>query len=89
MPEITGISKTSFTPKDSTTPIEGTTFYISEPIDPKHGIGTKGDKFFLSRAKLAELTFTPAIGQEIEIFYNRYGKVCSLKLLNLDDIEID
>lgn len=87
MPKIIGISNTSFTPKDSTTPIEGTTFYTTEPIDSKNGAGSKGDKFFLTRAKLSALDFTPAIGQEVEVLYNKFGKVATIRLLN--DLEVD
>lgn len=87
MAKIIGIATTSFTPKDSTTPIEGTTVYTTEAIDPKSGTGSKGDKFFLTRAKLSALDFTPAVGQDVEVLYNKFGKVATLRLLT--DLEVD
>lgn len=88
MAKIIGISNTSFTPKDSETPIEGSTYHVTEPIDPKNGVGFKGDKFFLTRTKLSTLDFTPAIGQEVEVLYNKFGKVATLRLLS-DAGEVD
>ena len=86
MSKIIGIARTSFTGSDGT-PVEGTTLYFTDPIDPKRGQGAIGGKVFLSVAKLADLGFTPAVGQEITLFYNRYGKVATIKLD--DDFTID
>ena len=88
MAKIIGIATTSFTPKDSDTPIEGATYYTTEPIDSKRGVGDKGDSFFMTKAKLAALDFTPAIGMDIEVLYNKFGKVATLRLLS-DTGEVD
>lgn len=88
MAKIIGIANTSFTPKDNNTPIEGATYHTIEPIEPKNGVGFKGDKFFLTRAKLSALDFTPAVGQEVEVLYNKFGKVAMLRLLS-DAGEVD
>lgn len=84
--KIVGISKTEFQSKAGNK-ISGSTIYTTEPMDPKRGQGEVTDHFFLSAAKLADLGFTPAVGQEITIFYNRYGKVATIKLD--DDIIIE
>ena len=41
----------------------------------------------MSAAKLAALDFVPAVNQTVEIYYNRFGKVATLRLV--DDIIID
>lgn len=81
MSKIIGTATTAFDTKDGKR-IEGTTVYTVEPIDPKRGTGEAGDHFFLSKAKLAALDFKPAVGQEITIFYNKYGKASTLRLID-------
>lgn len=88
MSKIIGIAETNFKPKDSETPITGKSIYITEPMDPKRGQGETADHFFMTSARLATLDFTPAVGQEVEIFYNRFGKVSTLRLLDDDNIVI-
>ncbi len=79
MSKIIGTANSSFKGNDGTQ-ITGTTVYTTEPIDPKRGQGESADHFFLSAAKLAALDFTPAVGQDVTVFYNRYGKVATIKL---------
>lgn len=85
MAKIIGIIRTKFQAKDTGTTVEGQTIHVTESIASERGVGEAADHFFLSKAKLAALGFTPAVGQEVEVFYNRYGKVTSLKLVDLDD----
>lgn len=84
---IIGISHSSFTPKDSSTAIEGSTVFTTDPIDPKRGSGHSAERFFMSKAKLDALDFTPAVGQNVEVLYNRYGKVGTLRLLSEADVD--
>lgn len=86
MSTIRGMLPTSFKGADGST-VTGTTIFVSDPIDPKRGQGESAERFFLSAAKLANLGFSPAVGQEITIFYNRYGKVATIKIN--DDFTID
>ena len=79
MSKVIGVSPTSFKGSDGTM-VSGTTIYVSEPINPKRGQGESAEHFFLSAAKLADLVFSPAVGQEISVLYNRYGKVVTIKL---------
>lgn len=88
MARIIGVIHTNFTAQDGTL-IEGDTVHITEPISAERGIGESGDRFFLSRAKLSSLDFVPAPGQTVEVFYNKFGKVASLKLVSDDSIVID
>ena len=89
MANIVGIVSTSFIPKDGENIIEGKTVYVTEPINPKRGEGLSTDKFFLSKDKLAELSFTVALGQEIEVLYNKYGKVGTIRLTSAEFLEIE
>lgn len=79
MSKIIGIFNTEFVAKDGTE-IRGKTLYLTDPIDPKRGQGEAADRCFLSEAKLAALGFTLAVGQHIDIYYNRYGKIASIAL---------
>lgn len=88
MAKIIGVADTQFTPKDSDKPITGKTLYATEAMDPKRGQGETADRFFLSSAKLAALDFDPAPGQTVDILYNKYGRVATMKLVD-DDTEID
>lgn len=81
-----GQETTNFVTKDGKE-INGSTFYTAETISSQRGEGEKGDRFFLSAAKLAALDFVPAVNQTVEIYYNRFGKVATLRLV--DDIIID
>ena len=86
MSKIVGTQNTSFTGKDGTQ-VEGKTIHTTEPSDPKRGKGEAGEKIFLSASKVAELDFTPEVGDEIEVLYNKFGKVQTLRLLDKFDIE--
>lgn len=84
MSQIVGVIKTSFRPKDSETPIEGITVHTTDPILPERGNGLSTDRFFISSRKMKELPFTPAVGQEVEVLFNRWGKVATLRLINTE-----
>lgn len=84
--KIVGVEDMSFVGKDGT-PISGTTVHTTERLAPSKGKGDRADHFFLSTAKLSELGFTPTPGQTVEVFYNRFGKVATLKLV-ADDSDI-
>lgn len=85
---IIGVVNTKFTAQDGTI-IEGKTVHTAEPISPERGIGEAGDRFFMSKAKLADLDFDPVPGQTVDVLYNRYGKVATMKLVTDDTDVID
>lgn len=86
--KVAGVEYMEFTGRDGET-VSGMTVHTTEKIDAKRGQGERTDHFFLSKKKLSTLDFTPAPGQRIVVFYNRYGKVASLKLVSDDSIVID
>lgn len=79
MAEIIGQRSSSFTAADGTK-VNGITLYIAELMTAPGATGKSAERIFLSAGKLAALDFTPTVGQTVEIFYNRYGKVASMKL---------
>ena len=91
MARIIGLRRTSFTPKDSDTPIEGKIVYTSEPIDYKSGSGVATDHFFISKAREGTLSFELSVGQEILVLYTKRGKLASVQLLSDPDsiVEIE
>lgn len=83
MSRIIGTQQTSFKTKEGTT-ITGTTIYFTDEIAPEKGKGVSADRIFVSSNKLAILDFVPTPGQEIEILYNKFGKIAKLNLT--DDV---
>ena len=84
--EIVGIRPASFTASDGTK-IEGKTVYVTEPMTAPNALGKATDRFFLSQKKLDELGFTLSIGMEVDVLYNRYGKVATLRQTDYLDID--
>lgn len=87
MYKVVGTINTAFTAKDGKD-VVGMTVHVTEPIDSKRGHGVETDHFFLSENKLRDLDFTPAVGQSIEAYYNKYGKIGTLKLISPADDEL-
>ena len=90
MPKIMGLEQKSFTTKEGDT-IEGTSIFIADKIPPQRGEGCTADRIFLSKNKLNDLSFVPAVGMEIEVLYSKYGKVSTIRLIadaGSDDIDL-
>lgn len=77
--KVIGIENVNFTGTDGKE-VKGARIYVTEPL--QHGIGERGDTFFLSESKLSKLGFALAVGQVITPLYNRWGKVETLVLEN-------
>lgn len=88
--KIIGLNAISFKGKDGNM-VEGLSIYATTPLDPtKGGSGCSAEKFFLSQARLAELDFTPKVGDEVEVLFNRFGKVATVRKLPApaDEVEL-
>lgn len=81
MGKIIGIVDVSFQAKDGSQ-ITGKTFHTLEQVPQGQGVGERTDHFFLSSARLAALTFKPALGVTVEPLYSKFGKVTSLVLVD-------
>lgn len=73
---IIGKRKVEFDAQDGKH-ISGYSLFCSYPIT-KNGEGFGVEKIFLSDNKLAQCGYFPEIGDEINVQYNRYGKVETL-----------
>lgn len=84
--KLIGIKPKSFTTPEGKT-IEGADAYLTRGINPERGQGEEAERIFLSKAKLAALDFKPTPGQTVEVFYNRYGKVETMRLVD-DTVDV-
>ena len=81
MSRIIGTARTSFKWHVCAL-VEGTTIDVADPIDPSRGEGESAERYFLSKAKQTGLGFPVAVGQEVELLFNKFGKIASMKLLD-------
>lgn len=56
---------------------EGVTLFLSNPMTRPGCVGVSAESVYLSSTKLG--SYAPAIGDEVEIFYNRFGKVSAIQ----------
>ena len=75
MAKIVGIRPSSFKGNDGME-VNGQNIYLTEPLDKGEGLAT--DRVFLTNAKLADWAYKPVVGDEVEISYNRYGRVSGM-----------
>lgn len=73
MAKVIGFRKSSFK-GDTGDQITGVNVYVSFPLDNGEGVGC--DRIFMLDRRLAECGYTPKLGDEVRIEYNRFGK-CS------------
>lgn len=78
---VVGKKILNFTTKEGNV-IDGCTYYIT--YEEKNVIGVTTDKVFVSTAKLDGTLIN--VGDVIDIFYNKFGKVDKVEVV--DDIEI-
>ena len=83
MSKIIGTRQVSFTGKDGS-PVSGTKIYITEPIQSDNGTGVSADSIFLSSQRLSTLDFVPAVGLEIEVFYDKGGRIKKISQIKND-----
>ena len=69
--QIIGIRPSSFTGDDGTR-VNGQNIYMTYPLDKGEGMGA--ERVFVTNEKLVQWPYRPAVGDEVEVIYNRYGK---------------
>lgn len=74
MAKICGIENVAFVGKDGSE-VRGKRIHFTEAIAADRGVGEAGDRIFLSVAKLVTMDFTPVVGQDIDILYDKNGRV--------------
>lgn len=69
--KIVGLRSVSFT-DDSGRQVDGTSFYYL--MDAEDVAGQLAGKFFLSVKKRDGMDYVPNVGDDVWVFYDRYGK---------------
>lgn len=79
---IVGFRDMSFKGNDGSQ-VSGRQFFFTMKDDQVTGL-TAG-KFFLSAAVLANVGYVPNVGDVVEVYYNRFGKVSHIRLAEVQD----
>lgn len=77
--KVIGFADRTFTAKDSGALIEG--MYIFVTFENKSTTGLACDRFFISRQRLDACGYSPSLDDDIDILYNRYGKISGIRLM--------
>lgn len=75
--ELVGYKRSAFTAKDTGERIVGYNLFLVEQQQDVEGVAT--ERVFLSDKKMGG--YVPRVGDQLEIIYNRYGKVSELRQL--------
>ena len=77
--KVIGFSERSFTAKDTGALIEGMNIFVT--FENKSTTGLACERFFISQKRLDECGYNPSLGDDIEVLYNRYGKITGISLI--------
>ena len=75
MAKVIGYRNSSFSGSDGST-VTGASIFLSYPLD--NGVGEGCDRVFLTQARLNACGYSPKLGDEVRVEYNRYGKCSAL-----------
>lgn len=75
--EVIGFKRNDFKSKDGTV-ITGYTIYIAYPVQGKDAEGLAVERQYISDKRLASCNYTPAVGDKVQVGYNRFGKIVSI-----------
>lgn len=70
---IQGFKRADFTSKEGT-PITGYNLYLSYPLTGEDADGSACERYYMTDAKLAKSGYTPHVGDEVNVSFNRFGK---------------
>lgn len=76
--KVVGKRRTQFTPKDGDKPISGYNLYVLS--SEEHTEGYVADRIFVTDQKFVN-SVVPAVGNLVDVRYNRFGKVDSVEVL--------
>lgn len=79
MPRVVGIQNVDYTNRNQRH-VSGLYLYIAEDI--QNGVGLKVDRVFISQTKLDSLSKKPEIDSTVEIFYNKYGNITKIEVVD-------
>ncbi len=75
--KIEGFKRSNFTTKDGA-PIHGLNLYVSYPATGEEAEGLICERLYMTDAKLAMCGYTPKVGDEVTVSYNKFGKPASI-----------
>ena len=77
MQTLIGYRRNDFTSKDGTT-ITGYSLYIASPAYGKDADGQIVERQYMSDNRLNACGYKPQVGDNVEITFNRFGKVAGI-----------
>ena len=77
--KVIGFAERNFTSKDTGAFIEG--MYIFVTFENSRTTGLASDRLYVSCNRLEQFGYSPSVGDDIEIQYNRYGKISGIRLI--------
>jgi len=77
--EIVGLKHSKWKPKDSDREISGYSLHLTEDREDVDGLAV--ERAFIQDSKLED--YVPALGDVVNLIYNRFGKVDGLRLVRL------
>ncbi len=75
MAKIIGIRPSSFK-GDNGEKVSGQNIYYTYPLE--NGVGCGAERAFITDGKLAQWPYKPTVGDEVNVEYNRYGRVANM-----------
>lgn len=76
--KVVGMKELDFKTKDGQQ-ISGVKLFLEYQEEKTTGVCT--DSAFISERRMEESNYIPAVGDDIELMYNRYGKIQAIRLL--------
>ena len=78
--KIVGYKRSAFTANDGTQ-VSGMRIFLIAELSGNNAKGYESLSLYLSDAKLANIGYTVSLNDEVEIYYNRYGKPESITVV--------
>lgn len=75
--KIIGIRPSSFI-GEKKEQVSGQNIYVSFPLDKGTGLGA--ERIFVTDEKLLKWPYSPTVGDEVTVSYNRWGKIAGMAL---------
>lgn len=77
---IQGFKRCNFTTKEGSV-VTGYNLYLSYPLSGEDADGIACDKVYMTDDKLAKCGYTPQVGDEVTLTYNKFGKAAAIMLI--------
>ena len=60
--------------------VSGMNIYVAYPIEAEKGAGQGCDRLYMSVERLLNCGYSPSVGDEVRVEYNKYGKPAGIYL---------